>query len=116
VDVREFCTVLKIDTERCEYWITRQWVAPLGGNGGRRFREIDIARGQLLQDLERTMGVNEEGIDVIVHLIDQLYGIRMTMGELVAAIAAQPDEVRQRIVDEAHRSAAGGRGDRARRS
>jgi chaperone modulatory protein CbpM len=104
VDDREFCTILKIDAGVCEYWVSRQWVSPASDPGGRRFRDIDVARGQLLLDLERAMGVNAEGIDVIVHLIDQLYGLRMTMNDLVAAIGAQPEDVRRRILAEADRA------------
>lgn len=107
MDDREFCTVLKIDVEICEYWISRKWVAPTSGDGGRRrFRDIDIARGQLLLDLERTMGVNADGIDVIVHLVDQLYGLRMTIADLVTAIGTQPDDVRRRIIADAERALA----------
>lgn len=107
MDDLEFCSVLRIDTEICEYWVSRRWVAPASGEGGRRsFRDIDVARGKLLLDLERAMGVNAEGIDVIVHLVDQLYGLRMTMADLVTAIGAQPEEVRQRIIVEAERSLA----------
>ena len=47
------------------------------------------------------MGVNEEGIDIIVHLVDQFYGLRLTLGDLVSAINAQPESVRRRILVEA---------------
>lgn len=102
MDDREFCAVLRIERTVCTAWIERQWLSPLQPEGGvREFREVDVARGRLILDLERTMGVNEEGIDLIVHLIDQFYGLRLTLSELVAAINAQPEEVRRRILADA---------------
>jgi len=102
VDDHEFCQVLRIDRTVCEAWVERRWVLPATEAGGRRhFRSVDVARGRLLIDLERAMGVNAEGIDVIVHLVDQFYGLRITFGDLVAAINAQPESVRRRILSDA---------------
>ena len=99
MDDREFCAVLRIEHGVCEAWLERRWLSPTAGAGGRRqFREVDVARGRLLLDLEREMGVNEEGIDVIIHLVDQFYGLRLTLGELVSAISAQPEAVRRSIL------------------
>jgi chaperone modulatory protein CbpM len=102
VDDREFCKVLRIERTVCTSWIERQWLSPLETEDKLRdFRDVDVARGRLILDLDRTMGVNEEGIDLIVHLIDQFYGLRLTLSELVTAINAQPEEVRRRILADA---------------
>ncbi len=99
MDVREFCAVLSIEETVCEAWVERQWLMPAtGSGGGRHFRQVDVARGRLLLDLERAMGVNEEGIDIIVHLVDRYYGLRLTFADLVTAINAQPESVRRRIL------------------
>lgn len=109
VDDREFCRTLRIDRTVCEAWVERRWLLPATRDGGRHhFRAVDVARGQLIMDLERSMGVNEEGIDVIVHLVDQFYGLRLTMGDLVAAINAQPEVVRRRILADAASHGEGG--------
>lgn len=102
MDDREFCAALSIERTVCEAWVERRWLVPAtGAGGGRRFRQVDVARGRLLLDLERGMGVNEEGIDVIVHLVDQFYGLRLTFGDIVSAINAQPEAVRRRILADA---------------
>jgi chaperone modulatory protein CbpM len=66
--------------------------------GGRRFREADLARARLILDLTRRMGVNEAGVDVVMDLIDQLHGLRGTMRELVTAINQQDAEIQQRLL------------------
>ncbi|MGN6551345.1 MAG: chaperone modulator CbpM [Pararhizobium sp.] len=108
MDDREFCSILSIETRICEEWVAREWLRPVREGERRHFSAIDVARGRFLIDLDRVMGVNPDGIDVIVHLVDQLYGMRRTMGDLAAALAAQPDEVRERILSEARRTHAGG--------
>jgi chaperone modulatory protein CbpM len=63
-----------------------------------QFTEADVARAELIHDLKRDLGVNDEGISVILDLIDQLHGMRRTLGGLLSAIQAQPNDVRQRLV------------------
>jgi chaperone modulatory protein CbpM len=43
---------------------------------------MDIARACLIRDLKTDFGVNDEGIDVILHLVDQLHGLRRTLEQL----------------------------------
>lgn len=67
-------------------------------DAGGQFTEADVARVELIHDLKRDLGVNDEGIDVILDLVDQLHGMRRTLGNLLSAIHAQPDAVRQQLV------------------
>ena len=46
------------------------------------FSDIDIARARLIRELQVDFGVNDEGVGVILHLVDQLYGMRRTLMEL----------------------------------
>jgi chaperone modulatory protein CbpM len=43
---------------------------------------MDVARAHLIQDLKADLGVNDEGVDVILHLVDQLHGLRRAMAQL----------------------------------
>ena len=47
-----------------------------------RFSDTDVARARLIQDLKGDFGVNDEGIDVILHLVDQLHGLRGAFAQL----------------------------------
>jgi chaperone modulatory protein CbpM len=44
---------------------------------------VDLARAQLIRDLRDDLGVNDEGISVILHLLDQVHGLRRSMHRLV---------------------------------
>jgi chaperone modulatory protein CbpM len=45
---------------------------------------MDLARAQLIRDLRDDIGVNNEGIGVILNLVDQLHGIRSVLQTLLA--------------------------------
>ena len=42
---------------------------------------MDIARANLIRDLKTNMGVNDAGLDVILHLIDHLHGLRKALAQ-----------------------------------
>jgi chaperone modulatory protein CbpM len=46
------------------------------------FSDVDLARARLIRDLKTGFGVNDEGIDVILHLMDQLHGLRRALDQL----------------------------------
>jgi chaperone modulatory protein CbpM len=46
------------------------------------FSDIDVARAHLIRDLKGDFGVNDEGVDIILHLVDQLHGLRRALGQL----------------------------------
>jgi chaperone modulatory protein CbpM len=59
------------------------WIVPQA-NGG--LSEVDLARVQLIDDLKRDMGVNDEGITIILHLVDQLHGLRGALRAVLTAV------------------------------
>jgi chaperone modulatory protein CbpM len=44
---------------------------------------VDLARAKLIRDLRDDLGVNDEGISVILHLLDQVHGLRRSMQHLL---------------------------------
>jgi chaperone modulatory protein CbpM len=96
MDHREFLGRARLEAEALEAWIAAGWLSSEGTGG--QFTEADVARAELIHDLQRDLGINDEGIGVILELIDQLHGMRRTLSNLLSAIHAQPDDVRQRLV------------------
>jgi chaperone modulatory protein CbpM len=52
------------------------------------FSDVDLARAQLIRDLRDDFGVNDEGVEVILHLLDQMHGMRRGMQELLHELHA----------------------------
>jgi len=42
----------------------------------------------LIRDLKADFGVNDEGVDVILHLVDQLHGLRRALEQLRGDVRA----------------------------
>jgi chaperone modulatory protein CbpM len=99
MDTDKFAAHARLDAEVLEAWIEAGWLLPRQDGTKRNFFDVDLARAHLIHDLER-LGVNDEGIPVILDLVDQLHGLRRTLRELLSAIHAQPETTRRWIVAE----------------
>lgn len=97
IDRREFQMRARIETETLQAWIEAKWLIPRQDEAEPAFSEADLARAALIRDLRDDLGVNEDGIAVILGLIDQIHGLRRTLGDLVHAVRAQPEAVQRQI-------------------
>jgi chaperone modulatory protein CbpM len=82
----EFLALSGMEHNTLNAWIEEEWLIPSRSSVELTFSEIDIARAQLIRDLQADFGVNDEGVGVILHLVDQLYGMRRTLMELRHAV------------------------------
>jgi chaperone modulatory protein CbpM len=73
---REFLARVSIDEQTLEVWLAEEWLIPVQSSHGEAYTEADVARAMLIHDLRNVMGVNEAGIGVALHLLDQLYCFR----------------------------------------
>lgn len=96
----DFRQMLAIEVKVLDRWVSHGWLLPAATRGGREFTEADVARGRLIRDLVEDMGVNEEGVDVAIRLIDQMHGLRQTLHGLVRAIDRQDAGLRRRLIAE----------------
>jgi chaperone modulatory protein CbpM len=88
ISAQEFLVRARLDHRSLETWIAAGWLIPPQTDPELAFSDIDIARAQLIRDLREDFGVNDEGISVVLHLIDQMHGLRRSMQELLAAMRA----------------------------
>ncbi len=79
----EFLSRTRLDQHTLDIWIEEEWLVPERADAEQAFSEADIARAQLISDLIADMGVNSEGVGVILHLLDQMHGLRSAMARLV---------------------------------
>jgi len=81
-----------------DFFVARRWLIPAQTEPCLLFAEIDIARAQLLRDLHLDLGLDAEAMPLVLRLLDRMYRMRDDMRRLCAAIAEQPDEVREAIL------------------
>jgi chaperone modulatory protein CbpM len=79
----EFLSRTKLDQQTLDIWIEEEWLLPEATDAELAFSEADIARAQLISDLTKELGVNSEGVGVILHLLDQVHGLRSAMASLL---------------------------------
>jgi chaperone modulatory protein CbpM len=82
VNKQDFLTHAGIQSQTLDLWLEQQWLIPDQTFAGMNFSDMDIARARLIQDLRMDFGVNDEGVDVILHLVDQLHGLRRALEQL----------------------------------
>lgn len=97
LEYEEFCFRARLESGTLDAWIAAGWLIPAETEPRRAFSEADLARAQLIQDLSHDLGVNDEGIAVVLDLIDQIHGLRRSLKSLSAALAFLPADARAKI-------------------
>jgi len=92
ISKEEFLSFSGMGHEMLDAWIEEEWLIPSGSSPELSFSEIDIARARLIRDLQVDFGVNDEGVGVILNLVDQLYGMRRTLMELRHAVRTTSEQ------------------------
>jgi chaperone modulatory protein CbpM len=86
-------------------WVANRWVLPERAGEGWRFHEVDVARVELILEIRREFTIEDDGLALVLGLLDQLYGLRRQMRRLCDAVAAQEPEARAAIARVLSRSA-----------
>lgn len=79
---QEFLKSSGLEVRTLELWIEQEWLAPEETPAGASYSEIDMARAHFIRELKADIGANDEGIGVILHLVDQLHGVRRALAQL----------------------------------
>jgi chaperone modulatory protein CbpM len=81
----------RLDDALLDQWVEIGWLMAHGNSAGQRFSDVDLARACLIRDL-RNLGVNDDGIPIVLDLVDQLHGLRYVLREVLLTIKSQRQE------------------------
>lgn len=70
-----FLTESSIERQTLERWIERRWIRA-------ELTECDAARALFIRDLRTDFEVNDDGIELVLRLVDQVHGLRRVLREL----------------------------------
>jgi chaperone modulatory protein CbpM len=104
-EAKDLCRQLGIENGRLDVWIEAGWVCPRRMGGKTLFSAMDRARIELILDLAGPMGVNDEGVAIILDLLDQIHGLRQALQGMTSVVSVQPPSVRQHTRSDARRNA-----------
>jgi chaperone modulatory protein CbpM len=88
---RTFIFHARIDADELESWCAEGWLLPCETESGREFSDVDLARAHFIRDL-LNLGVNREGVPVVLDLVDQIHGLRRVARDLLDTIKALQQE------------------------
>ena len=89
ISVQEFLIRARLERRSLQTWIAAGWLVPPQTEPELMFSDVDLARAQLIRDLREDFGVNDEGVSVILHLVDQMHGLRRSMQGLLDEMHAR---------------------------
>jgi chaperone modulatory protein CbpM len=95
---REFLLRARVDAASLEAWTEAGWLVPERAGPERAFSELDLARARLIRDLREGMGVNDEGVAVVLALLDQVHGLRRALHRVGSALQVLPEPLRREIL------------------
>jgi chaperone modulatory protein CbpM len=76
--ISEACEKLGVDKSYVIHCIKSDWIHPAHSAklNDSQLDSEDLARIQLIIDLQNIFGINDEGIPIVLHLLDQLYSLK----------------------------------------
>lgn len=72
----EICELCEVQSETVTQFIELEWIQPIDKDH-MMFDEEDVARIRLIKDLREVFAVNDEGVEIILHLVDQINVIHL---------------------------------------
>mgnify|MGYP000907480671 CR=1 FL=1 len=85
---------LRLQATMLEAWVSAGWIAPETPE----YSETDLARACLIRDLREAMGVNDEGVEVALDLLDQIHGLRRALRRVGDVMHGLPEPARQEVL------------------
>jgi chaperone modulatory protein CbpM len=73
--IRDIINIYHFEEDFVHICIQNEWIVPMDTENGLLDQE-DLGRLFLIKDLRYSMGVNDEAIPVLMHLLDQVYWLR----------------------------------------
>ena len=87
----------RLDRARLTRFLRAQVIFPAEARGRAVYRQVDIARMELLCDLCDDFELNDDALGMVMQLVDQLHGTRGDLAALLRALGEEPDDVRRRV-------------------
>lgn len=79
IDLEAFLEESGIELRILERWIQREWIVPARTAARIELSDTDAARAIFIRDLGSDFGVNDEGVELVLHLVDQVHGLRQVL-------------------------------------
>jgi chaperone modulatory protein CbpM len=89
METREFLLRAQLEPQTLQGFIEAGWLVRPNDHERREFDDLDLARVRLIRELRMGFGVNDEGVGIVLHLLDQMHGMRLILRNVMAATVAR---------------------------
>jgi chaperone modulatory protein CbpM len=86
-----------LDRRELGRWVENRWVLAERHGDTLLFREVDVARIELIREIQHDFAVDDEAVPLVLSLLDQVYDLRRQLRRLCDALAAQPEELQRSV-------------------
>ncbi|WP_102226571.1 hypothetical protein [Acidimangrovimonas sediminis] len=90
--------VARLDRARLTRFVRAEVIRPADSAGHAVYRQVDVARMELLCDLCDDFDLPDDALGMVMGLVDQLHGTRGDLVALMRALGEEPEEVRLRVM------------------
>lgn len=81
LSLREICVECDLPETEIRRFIEEAWIRPADPES-LFFDEEDLARLELIRELQRDLGVNDEAVPIILQLLDQIHLLRLRVSQI----------------------------------
>ncbi|MBO9433999.1 hypothetical protein J7394_07270 [Ruegeria sp. R13_0] len=92
-------TITRLTSDRLTEYLAAEIVIPEQSDQGVVYHSIDVARLELACELHEQYDMEADALSMMISLIDQMHGLRAELREVLNAVEAQPDPVRQQLIE-----------------
>ncbi len=91
--------ITRLTSDRLTEYLAAEIVIPEQSDQGVVYHSIDVARLELACELHEQYDMEADALSMMISLIDQIHGLRAELREVLNAVEAQPDPVRQQLIE-----------------
>ena len=92
-------TIARLTPDRLSVYLAAEIVIPEQTEQGLVYQSIDVARLELACELHDQYDMEADALSMMISLIDQMHGLRAELREVLNAVEAQPEPVRQQVIE-----------------
>ena len=91
--------ITRLTSDRLTEYLAAEIVIPEQSEQGLVYQTIDVARLELACELHDQYDMEADALSMMISLIDQMHGLRAELREVLNAVEAQPEPVREQLIE-----------------
>ena len=91
-------TITRLTSDRLSEYLAAEIVIPQQSEQGLVYQTLDVARLEQACELHEQYDMEADALSMMISLIDQMHCLRAELREVLNAVEAQPEPVRETLI------------------